>query len=488
MATKKVEKMLKGFAVTGASVAGASMFGDANMAFAAETGLEDTLVAQPELVVDLENTLEDNQDGEQNQIIDVELTEEDTTEGLLAQKDECEQKLQEDAELYETNGYSHAGLDEQQAIVDEKMEAEEAKRATLTDLSKDGYYAGYGDPLAVEMIKYKLLQTGMIDANNIGQLKATWYKSNYQENHVAIQYIGTDGQYHEEYFDYATADEEGNTLIQNGEKIKNISIENYAPNVYGINVLQKSPVYASTPSPNKTYSFEYTDSEGNVTTISGKRYQRTAFEEVNGSKKGVDWYKAIDYLKDIAERKQLAEEMQQLDQDIAVADAKLTLLANKAAEAETINASNTTETPAQPAPQIDLSAITILSSVTPETVAAEQAAANSTPAPAPQATVVPQSTEATEAPAAPADEVVPLAVIEEDEVAATSTGGSGELNVETGRIVDQTSIGEEEVAKARMHTIEKVGRQGLFYTIIAGIFAFFAIGKKKKDEEEEDVV
>ena len=147
---------------------------------------------------------------------------------------------------------------------------------------------------------------------------------------------------------------------------------------------------------------------------------------------------------------------------------------------------STQEETAQAAPQIDLSSITILSSATPQTVATETAGANATETPAPAP--APQQAAAVEAPAAPADEVVPLAVIEDDEVASTSTGGSGELNVETGRIVDQTSIAEEEVAKARMQTIEKVGRQGLFYSIIAGIFAFFAIGKKKKDEEEEDVV
>ncbi len=127
-----------------------------------------------------------------------------------------------------------------------------------------------------------------------------------------------------------------------------------------------------------------------------------------------------------------------------------------------------------------------MSSATPQTVAAEIAGATAGEAPAPAPAV--QAEQTVETPAAPADEVVPLAVVEDDVTETASTGGTASVEVEAGRVVDQTKIAEEEVARARMETIEKVGRQGLFYTIIAGIFAFFAIGKKKKDEEEEDVV
>ncbi len=499
MATKKVEKMLKGVAVTGASVAGASMFGDASLAYAAETGLEDTLVSQPEIVVDVETVLEDSQESSNGAgQIDVELSENDTAEGLTEQLEDYEEQLQMDEASFTANGYDHEGLEEQESFVNTKLEAEAAKRADIADdskpdLGKNDYYKNYGRPLAVELVKYNLLQLGKIDANNIDALQYKWWEGTYEEKHLCVQYIGTDAQYHEEYYDYVTADAEGNSIYKvEGDKVNGISRENYAPDVAGINVVEKKAVFETEPSKTKKYEINYTDTEGNVTKMTGARYQRTDFESVNGTKKGVDWYKTIDYLKDVAERKRLAAEIEQLGKDVATTNAKLTLLANQAATTPT---STPTESPAQPAaqeetaqaaPQIDLSAITILSSATPQTVAAEIAGATAGEAPAPAPAV--QAEQTVETPAAPADEVVPLAVVEDDVTETASTGGTASVEVEAGRVVDQTKIAEEEVARARMETIEKVGRQGLFYTIIAGIFAFFAIGKKKKDEEEEDVV
>ena len=41
MSKKKVENLLKGVAITGATVGGASVLGDANLAYAAELGEEE---------------------------------------------------------------------------------------------------------------------------------------------------------------------------------------------------------------------------------------------------------------------------------------------------------------------------------------------------------------------------------------------------------------------------------------------------------------
>ena len=495
MATKKVEKLLKGVAVTGASVAGASMFGDASMAYAAETGLEDTLVSQPEIVVDLETVLEDSQESADNGgQINVELSENDTTESLMEQLDTYQEQLEDDQDAFVANGYDHEGLEEQESFVNTKFDAEVARREDISDdkkpdLGAGDYYKNYGRPLAVELIKYNLLQLGKIDANNIDALQYKWWEGTYEEKHLCVQYIGTDGQYHEEYYDYVTADADGNSMYQvEGDKVNGISRENYAPGVSGINVVEKKAIFEETPSPTKNYEINYTDSEGNVTRMTGVRYQRTDFEVVNGTKKGVDWYKTIDYLKDVAERKRLAAEIEQLGKDIDTTNAKLALLANMAATA----AQTAPETPApqqadvvaQAAPEIDLSSITVLSSVTPETVAAEQAAN----APAPAAQVAQATTTQTEAPVAQTEEVVPLAVIEDDAAPAAPTGKAATVEVESGRVVEGVSISDEDVARARVATIEKIGRQGLFYTLIAGFFGFFAFGKKKKEEDGEDVV
>ncbi|MBR4707316.1 MAG: hypothetical protein IKP29_04595, partial [Pseudobutyrivibrio sp.] len=354
MATKKVEKMLKGVAVTGASVAGASMFGDASLAYAAETGLEDTLVSQPEIVVDVETVLEDSQESSNGAgQIDVELSENDTAEGLTEQLEDYEEQLQMDEATFTANGYDHEGLEEQESFVNTKLEAEAAKREAIQeakkpDLHSGDYYDNYGRPLAVELVKYNLLQLGKIDANNIDALQYKWWNGNYEEKHLCVQYIGTDAQYHEEYYDYVTADAEGNSIYQvEGDTVNGISREDYAPEVSGINIVEKKAVFKTEPSKTKKYDINYTDAEGNVTKMTGARYQRTDFEEVDGTKKGVTWYKTLDYLKDVAERKRLAAEIEQLDQDIAVANAKLTLLANQAAVAPATN--DETPAPAQPA-------------------------------------------------------------------------------------------------------------------------------------------
>ena len=52
MSKKKVENLLKGVAITGATVGGASVLGDANLAYAAELGEEEAnAMAQGEMVL-----------------------------------------------------------------------------------------------------------------------------------------------------------------------------------------------------------------------------------------------------------------------------------------------------------------------------------------------------------------------------------------------------------------------------------------------------
>ena len=482
MATKKVEKLLKGVAVTGASVAGASMFGDGSMAYAAEVGLEDTLVDQTEVVVDLETVLEENQEnlgsGAEEPTINVELSENDTLDSLTAALDEYEDQLEDLQEAYHVNGYDNEGLDKQQEAVQEKWDAEAAQRAKQTDLGKNNYYRDYGRPVAAEMIKYKLLQDGKVDSLNVDSMVINYWEKGetYETKHFCVQYIGTDGQYHEEYYDYVTAGPDGESLYQDGTRINGILTENYADNVTGLNVLEKKAVFASTPSATKTYTFEYIHEDGTKETLTGARYQRTDFVEVNGTKKGVDWYKAIEYLHDVAERAQMKQDETQLEQDIKTTEKKLMLVTSVISTTAggdlfgglTDDTEATTPAPAavQSAVEDIAAAVSSVSSIIGENHVLTEPAAEA-PAPQPAAQVA-----AVEQPVAVSVEegAVPLAVIEDDNAVGT---------------IANRVIGDEDVAKGHVTEIVQHGRQGLFYGIIAAISSIFAFGKLDEKTAKE---
>ena len=86
MSKKKVENLLKGVAITGATVGGASVLGDANLAYAAELG-EEQAAANAEGVIVLETTqvqaeqvVETTVQSVQQETVEVEAVAESTTQ------------------------------------------------------------------------------------------------------------------------------------------------------------------------------------------------------------------------------------------------------------------------------------------------------------------------------------------------------------------------------------------------------------------------
>lgn len=208
-----------------------------------------------------------------------------------------------------------------------EKETREAVAAANKTLSTD-YYNNSADPLAISMIQYKLVLNGSIGAdykfvesgdlkNEAGVVSYGIWKSGltghcnglYQNHNICIMYVGLDGAYHEEYYDYATSDASGNSIIKpldawtteeelsNGGKVKNIKTDEDNPNlVDGINILKKDPVFSTVV--RKTYNYL-----GQKITA----YKRVGWnnsEEYNYGK-GADWYKKVEYLEDVELRSDL---------------------------------------------------------------------------------------------------------------------------------------------------------------------------------------
>lgn len=347
MSKKRVHSLLKGVAVTGIAVGGASALSDINMVYANE--LDSLSTNSGEITLPVENSLskenieeaKNNTPAEDVPVATSELTDEqlsesaaeslsteeaviaststslseslvETTNSLSTEIEETSASESELASNYEANGYANEGLDELETNISGLMTDEAALRQKAIDeegnVLKTGSYYGTNtlNDLAVSLIRYKLTLEGEItdsyevkDATTLNKKENTfiyhfWSGSGnqaYYLHHYCIKYISAlDGTYHEEYYDYATADADGNSLIQ-GYDANN----NNATDVQGINILKKIPVY----------------NEGRM---NGDYYQRTDFK-VTGQysvKKGEDWYKTIDYLADVLNRATIPTEISSL--------------------------------------------------------------------------------------------------------------------------------------------------------------------------------
>ncbi|MCR5417194.1 MAG: hypothetical protein K6E79_10390, partial [Pseudobutyrivibrio sp.] len=181
------------------------------------------------------------------------------------------------------------------------------------------YYNAERDDLAIAMIRYKLVQSGEITADytisnaidlgkNTNYLTNTlvykyWQGSNYYEHHYCVKYVGVDGQYHEMYFDYATCDADGNTLIKNNLSDKN---DDNPSNVDGVNIIIKTPIY-------------------NTAKMNGNYYQRVGFETYDvttttgdtlNTVKGLDWYTKKQYLEDVSKRHSMSAAITSLSEAV----------------------------------------------------------------------------------------------------------------------------------------------------------------------------
>ncbi|MBR1623457.1 MAG: hypothetical protein IJ675_06060, partial [Pseudobutyrivibrio sp.] len=163
------------------------------------------------------------------------------------------------SEAFKEGGFENEGLVSQAEAVESKIAIEEAKRAEILannkKLNNGGYYTDdVARSLAVEMIKFKLILTGEVKAEYIDKIEiAHWGPSDglsaYDGNHFVTRYFkDVDGEavYVEDYYDYVTADSEGNSLF----KMEGSQDDNPAV-VTGINVVKKIATFSDTTTKDK---------------------------------------------------------------------------------------------------------------------------------------------------------------------------------------------------------------------------------------------
>ncbi len=369
MASKKVHSLIKGIAVTGTAVSGASSLGDANLAFAqdveateeaelvvpvqeatldltthemevvsevapsdnpvvpvgageAAAGVEVVVDSQPEVAnADVQLQVSEgvgavapsaeninNQLGavQENVVVDegtaiaaaeqvqpAQMTIEEEETWLASTSEAAEAQYNSESTSYasavseaesayasESAAYTEAGYDSKELIearadVDAKLKVEDEVRTFIADknqkLNSGNYYTTVGRPLAVAMIKFKLILDGTLDDNTASTFEAKWdNRGAYQDKNCKITYTDTNGVFHTEYYDYVTIDENGDSLFKTvGANGKLTDYDDIAKNVDGINVLEKENINTN---PNGQAKF---------------------------NSKGQDWYKKEDYLKDI---------------------------------------------------------------------------------------------------------------------------------------------------------------------------------------------
>ena len=228
------------------------------------------------------------------------------------------------SETFITNGYDNAGVAETQQKIAQLEIEEKAQREAIAlqrkpALSLNEYYIPYGRPLAEAMIEYKLLVEGKILYANIqnGNLHTGWYGNTYYDKRYVVKWIDLDGNYNEEYFDYVTVDEFGNSLYKDETHqtdINGIPHEDYAPGVYGINVVQKAYAVTDTVSPKKETFKNVVMPDGSVIAkIVSTRYEFDYTLDDEGKMlKGGDWYTEGTYHSQASERSEMITNMNSL--------------------------------------------------------------------------------------------------------------------------------------------------------------------------------
>ncbi len=375
---KKVVGLLKGAAITGVAIGGASALTGADLVFAQE--IQEEVNAETELVT--EQSIEETYVQEQQDEYDLysyetvesaeeavaeaeeEITateelkaeaeiEKDTiVENLVSaqteqntvanelleaqnQKAAVEQDMVEREQAYHEAGYDQEGLDEQQAVVDEKAEEEAAVRETLSEQGKnltlDNYYKNEGRQLAKEMILYKLILTGEVSAEDADKVFfGENFNHDYEDKHYCVKYvkiIDDEPVYLERYFDYVTCDEEGNSMFQG--LVEN---ENDSSLAAGINVVEKTPTYKVwTEDPHKVSTYEKNvsgkiknQSVFGYTFHAAQRDEKAGFYAEEGQqKKGVDWYTQKQYQQDANNRNEYKEFVETVTNTLSNLDSKI---------------------------------------------------------------------------------------------------------------------------------------------------------------------
>ena len=242
------------------------------------------------------------------------------------------------SEDYESKNYNIAKLDKLEDDVKTAQSLEIAKRETLAAANKsldNEYFEKICRPLAITMIKYNLVIDGKADPNFIDSAQIKYYTPDgYDKKHFCTIYLGTDGQVHEEYYDYVTANARGESLFRWSELSeedvaagitipRNISIENYSPYVSGINIVEKFVQDNGIREDGRLFSYTFTGDDGTVKTFKITRQSYSMEADENGHYKGEYYYGYAFMNSQMDERSELAAQMFSLSNAIASTGSKV---------------------------------------------------------------------------------------------------------------------------------------------------------------------
>ena len=242
------------------------------------------------------------------------------------------------SEDYESKNYNIAKLDKLEDDVKTAQSLEIAKRETLAAANKsldNEYFEKICRPLAITMIKYNLVIDGKADPNFIDSAQIKYYTPDgYDKKHFCTIYLGTDGQVHEEYYDYVTANARGESLFRWSELSeedvaagitipRNISIENYSPYVSGINIVEKFVQDNGIREDGRLFSYTFTGDDGTVKIFKITRQSYSMEADENGHYKGEYYYGYAFMNSQMDERSELAAQMFSLSNAIASTGSKV---------------------------------------------------------------------------------------------------------------------------------------------------------------------
>lgn len=300
----------------------------------------------------------------------LESTENSLSTGIVNAQSEYNSQL----EAYNSLGYNNSGLSQAESEIAslEALSSETVDGKGHVTLSSLDYYKNVGRPLALAMIKYNMLLEGTIDSTYAfnetdiidpsgGSVSWKFYDGGYDLKHFCLKFVDTNNNYQERYFDYVTIknDQEGTSIIKPNAN-QNYTGD-YADEVYGINVLEKTPVYNSSQKQLKVYidvdghwknvkgiftitdeNFNaITDENGNPKTVNV--YQRTSFEnDSERRQKGLDYYTHSQCGSNVTERSELSDALSNLTTEIKSLTSQLSEVVSSASASMIDSASAST--------------------------------------------------------------------------------------------------------------------------------------------------
>ena len=256
---------------------------------------------------------------------------------------------------FDESGYGNTGLSIIEESITGKLDLAKQQFAGKKTISAEDYKK-YLRPVAEDLIKYELVQSGEVEYSNLGQVSIVYYKrsenglSEYYNSHYCVRYVNTQGVLREKYFDYVTCDLNGKSMFTTDVNHDNTPelVENFG----GINILEKIPTYSNLEGENTTdYIYFVKADYNNLSQAEKDLYHKNAtfnkvtyyyanrtgwYVEEGETAKGTDHYTREQYTEDVNNRKNIPIEIQTLQDEID------TLSATVETKQQEVNSYNTT--------------------------------------------------------------------------------------------------------------------------------------------------